>query len=107
MQHFFKLIVGFIVGNKLEVEFVEILALIGYLIFTWRKETRVTKIGFPAIIIALSIDVFYFQCRRPLWVCALFNIPSVFGWLWLYEKLKNIVRRFIQTSLVLVVNLFR
>lgn len=78
-----------IVTHEIQIELAEIILLAGYLIGFWEQEHRLCRIGFPIIIAMLAFDVFILQCQRPLWVCSLFNLPGLIGWLWLYEKSKQ------------------
>jgi hypothetical protein len=91
-MYMINFILGIITGNRLAIELAEILCLAAMLVVNWKSETRLTKIGFPLIIAVLSADVLLLHCERPIWVCGIFNIPSVFGWFWLYEKIKRILR---------------
>ncbi len=99
--------IGFIEGNRVAVELVEILGLTTYLTISWGKETNLSRLGFLIILNALCVDVFVFHCVRSSWIwCIINGFCMNGGALWLYEKLKEPVRNLLKTFFVFLVILF-
>jgi hypothetical protein len=68
---------------KVVFEFVEIFLAIGYLLFSWRKEQRLTRGLLLASILMLLTDIFILHGDRPGWAWLLMNIPAM---VIVYEK---------------------
>ena len=77
---------------KVAFEFVEVFLAIGYLLFAWRKEQRLTKALLIIAILMVLTDIFVFHGNRPGWAWLIMNIPAT---IIVYEKVTR------QTLLVL------
>jgi hypothetical protein len=86
------------------IEIVQIAGFTTLLLCGYRRQTALTNGVLLWFVVSLSVDVFLFQCVRPLWVQEAVNVVNInLGWIILYEKYKPIFRRVV----VALVALFR
>lgn len=94
--------------TKTGIEIIQLAILSGYLITAWRRETQMSKAILAWWIGVLAIDVFIWRGNRPAYVKEFLNCFDVgIGLVLIYAKCKNLVKKYVQLFLALVLCLFR
>jgi hypothetical protein len=89
-------------------ELAQIACLTAYLLKAWRAESSAVKAGFVWWIGILTVDVFVWQCSRPVWLqWGLNSIDFVIGWVVIYEKYRDAIQRGSVALVAAVVSLWR
>ena len=94
----------------LEFELVELLLLLGYLIFGWRlrRQQPTTFYWCLTCALALAFDIFVLKGAKPWWRVYVLNAPFWLGLVFIYEKIvKQLALWVLRKCVVLVTLLLR
>lgn len=94
--------------TKTAIELIQLAILSGYLLTAWSRETQVSKVILAWWIGVLAIDIFIWRGNRPPYAREFFNCFDVgIGLVLIYVKFKNLVKKYVQQLLAILLCLFR
>jgi hypothetical protein len=94
--------------TKTVVELCQLAILSAYLLTAWSRETQASKAILAWWIGVLAIDIFIWRGHRPPYAKEFLNCFDVgIGLVLMYAKLKNLVKKYVQLLLAVVLCLFR
>lgn len=93
--------------SQQQLEFLQLTLLVVYLLKAWDQETLTTKTAFLWWTAVLLVDIFVWQCTRPGWMqWGVNSLDMLLGWMIIYEKYRNPIKRLVQAILTLLGGLF-
>jgi hypothetical protein len=89
------------------VELAQLIMILGYTITTWPQETPGSKLVCVWWASVLSVDLFIWRGNRPIGIRDLLNCFDVsIGFLLIYAKFRNILRRYYTSLVAFLVDVF-
>lgn len=91
-----------------QLEFIQVVFLLGYLGKAGRQESWPIRIAFLWWIAILIIDITVFECRRPVWMrWGVNSVDMLIGWLVIYEKYREPCQKLVQAVAATLLSLFK